>query len=72
MKAKAKIDPINRNALFISITFLFVFVFIELVYILVLNSWHFTYTLDDPYIHLALAEKLIHGHYGIDSASIFL
>ncbi len=27
----------------------------------------FTYTLDDPYIHLALAEQLAHGHYGINA-----
>jgi len=26
----------------------------------------FTYALDDPYIHLALAQSLAHGHYGIN------
>jgi hypothetical protein len=28
---------------------------------------HFLYALDDPYIHLALAEQLAHGHYGINA-----
>lgn len=31
-----------------------------------LNGGAFTYSLDDPYIHLALAESLAHGHYGIN------
>ena len=33
---------------------------------------HFTcgvvYSLDDPYIHLALARQILHGHYGINPA----
>ena len=28
---------------------------------------HFVYTLDDPYIHLALADQISHGHYGINA-----
>jgi len=34
--------------------------------VLVKTGGHFTYALDDPYIHLALAENLAHGHYGIN------
>lgn len=37
-----------------------------LAVILKLNCGHFTYTLDDPYIHLALAERISAGHYGIN------
>lgn len=31
------------------------------------NGGHFTYALDDPYIHLALSEGIAHGHYGINA-----
>jgi hypothetical protein len=37
-----------------------------LVAILRRDGGVFTYTLDDPYIHLALAQSLAHGHYGIN------
>ncbi|WP_220814886.1 hypothetical protein [Pseudomonas paralcaligenes] len=30
------------------------------------NPAGFSYTLDDPYIHLALAERIANGHYGIN------
>jgi hypothetical protein len=30
------------------------------------TAGHFTYTLDDTYIHMALAVQLSHGHYGIN------
>lgn len=37
-----------------------------LVQIRRLDQGHFTYALDDPYIHLALSEGIAHGHYGIN------
>lgn len=30
------------------------------------TEWHFTYTLDDPYIHLKLAQNILLGHYGLN------
>src|SRR5262245_36010800 len=40
---------------------------VELGFILAATNGHFTYTLDDPYIHLALAEHLARsGHYGLN------
>lgn len=38
----------------------------QLVRILVLNHGHMIYTLDDPYIHLSLAEEIARGHYGLN------
>lgn len=32
----------------------------------VLTRFHLDYTLDDPYIHLALAERIALGHYGLN------
>ncbi len=39
-----------------------------LIFAAILRRTHhtFTYVLDDPYIHLALAEQIAHGHYGIN------
>jgi len=39
---------------------------VETLAILYANSGHFLYTLDDPYIHLGLAENIAKGHYGIN------
>lgn len=32
------------------------------------NDHHFFFALDDPYIHLALAKAIRHGHYGINAS----
>jgi hypothetical protein len=39
---------------------------LELWAILVFDEGHFIYTLDDAYIHLALAENIARGHYGVN------
>lgn len=41
-------------------------VFVLYAQILFLNQGTFTYTLDDPYIHLALSERLAAGFYGLN------
>jgi hypothetical protein len=40
---------------------------LQISQVLQLNQGVFTYTLDDPYIHLALAQNISHGHYGINT-----
>jgi hypothetical protein len=59
-------DHFNQKALYIGMAFLLVVAGIETCVILLLNSGHFTYTVDDSYIHLAMAENLRVGHYGIN------
>ena len=53
-------------SLYIGIAFLLCLILIEFVFIMVLNNGLLVYTLDDPYIHLALAENIKIGHYGIN------
>lgn len=40
---------------------------LELIGIVGLTGGQFTYSLDDPYIHLALADQIRSGHYGISA-----
>ena len=57
----------TRNASFPLIAVGLVILLLEVVLVMWASSGHFTYTLDDPYIHLALAENLARfGHYGIN------
>jgi hypothetical protein len=56
---------ISNSLLWITILLL-VAIFSELGCILIFNRGVFTYTLDDPYIHLSLAENILKLHYGIN------
>ncbi len=53
--------------LYVSIAFLLCLTLTEFVRIITLNGGLLVYTLDDPYIHLALAENIRNGHYGINT-----
>ena len=55
-------------SLLMGVGFLSIGVFSEIIAILLLNKGHLVYTLDDPYIHLALAENIINGHYGVNTS----
>lgn len=56
----------TRIPLFFGAGFLFLVILAELTAIMLLNNGHFIYTLDDPYIHLALAENIRNLHYGVN------
>ncbi|MGE5806433.1 MAG: hypothetical protein ACM34M_11620 [Ignavibacteria bacterium] len=51
---------------YIVLNIFFLCIICELIFILILNSSKIIYTVDDSYIHLALAENIYRGHYGIN------
>ncbi|ACF14172.1 putative membrane protein of unknown function [Chloroherpeton thalassium ATCC 35110] len=59
-------NKLAQKAFLISAGILLAMVLIEYFIILYLNDGHFTFALDDPYIHLALAENVIKCHYGVN------
>lgn len=65
--ANSGFSAANSPALLFALTILGLLCGAEIFAIVSLNQGHFTYTLDDPYIHLALAENLLQGHYGVNS-----
>lgn len=56
----------NQISLFTGIIFLLVVIAAEFAGIMQLNNGFFVYTLDDAYIHLALAENIKNWHYGVN------
>lgn len=65
--APSYLEGMKRHfPLFIAVSVLLTAVTAELIALLSLNHGMFTYTMDDAYIHLSLAENIIHGHYGIN------
>lgn len=57
----------SRIPFFIASAVLIIGVGIEVFMVLAMNNGTLTYTLDDAYIHLAVAENIAQGHYGINT-----
>ena len=66
MKLFSAINYKENKTLFIPLTIFLVIVTAETITILLLNSGLMVYNLDDAYIHLAVAENIIRGHYGVN------
>ena len=56
----------RSTVLRISLYAVLVIIGLQTLAILVLNAGHLVFTVDDAYIHLALAENLLQGHYGVN------
>ena len=56
-----------QNPFLIAAIALSIGIIFDLAAILTLNAGHLVYTLDDAYIHLALAENIWNGHYGVNA-----
>lgn len=58
--------PTTTRALYIGLTVLWLLSTLQMGLTLWLNDGQFSFLLDDPYIHLALAENLAQGHHGVN------
>lgn len=58
--------PSTIRALYVGLAVLWLLSASQMGFSLWLNDGHFSFLLDDPYIHLALAENLAQGHHGVN------
>ncbi len=66
MKLFSVISREEKKIFFIPLFLFIIIIVAEVVIILILNSGLIVYTTDDAYIHLALAENILKGHYGVN------
>jgi hypothetical protein len=63
----SKLTVILKNKIFLTSTLIFLsIVLIKLILSVINNNGVFVYTLDDPYIHLKMAQNILEGHYGVN------
>lgn len=62
-----KIDSLSRFSFYYTFFWFLTVSSMLIVAILYLNDGVLLFTLDDPYIHLALAEQLLQGNYGVNA-----
>lgn len=58
--------PSTTRALYVGLAVLWLLSAVQMGCSLWLNDGQFSFLLDDPYIHLALAENLAQGHHGVN------
>ena len=59
---------LKKIPLYITVAFLLLVMVIICLKIVHANNGVFTYTLDDPYIHLTLSHNIAQGHYGLNAS----
>lgn len=70
MEPPARSSSAPRGSLTIVLVLFTLACGVILAAVLVFLGGDFVYTLDDAYIHLALAENILHGHYGLEPGSV--
>ena len=66
-EGRSRSVPQNAQCAWMNVAVFAATALVLLLAILRKTHGHFTYCLDDPYIHLALADRLRHGLYGINA-----
>jgi len=62
--------PVRRAGVYVPVAAVLAMVAAVALGVLWVDDGHFTFPLDDPYIHLALAKNVWRGHYGLNAGEV--